>query len=72
VTSLLEGVVERTLPRVFSGFDRSLAGKTNDAKELWFIGSTHAAPIVRNCLEQALASKPGPPSSPGRHQADPG
>jgi penicillin-binding protein 1A len=40
VTSLLEGVVERTLPWVFSGFDRSLAGNTNDAKELWFIGST--------------------------------
>lgn len=40
MTSLLEGVVERTLPWVFSGFDRSLAGKTNDAKELWFIGST--------------------------------
>jgi penicillin-binding protein 1A len=43
VTSLLEGVVERTLPRVFSGFDRPLAGKTgttNDAKDLWFVGST--------------------------------
>ncbi|WP_262298124.1 penicillin-binding protein 1A [Microvirga sesbaniae] len=43
VTSLLEGVVERTLPRVFSGYDRPLAGKTgttNDAKDLWFVGST--------------------------------
>jgi penicillin-binding protein 1A len=43
VTSLLEGVVERTLGRVFSGFDRPLAGKTgttNDAKDLWFVGST--------------------------------
>jgi penicillin-binding protein 1A len=43
VTSLVEGVVERTLPRVFSGFDRPLAGKTgttNDAKDLWFVGST--------------------------------
>ncbi|WP_414474972.1 penicillin-binding protein 1A [Microvirga sp. M2] len=43
VTSLLEGVVERTLPRVFSGFGRPLAGKTgttNDAKDLWFVGST--------------------------------
>ncbi|WP_262027003.1 penicillin-binding protein 1A [Microvirga sp. Mcv34] len=43
VTSLLEGVVERTLPRVFSGFNRPLAGKTgttNDAKDLWFVGST--------------------------------
>jgi penicillin-binding protein 1A len=43
VTSLMEGVVERTLPRVFSGFDRPLAGKTgttNDAKDLWFVGST--------------------------------
>ncbi len=43
VTSLLEGVVERTLPRVFAGFDRPLAGKTgttNDAKDLWFVGST--------------------------------
>jgi penicillin-binding protein 1A len=43
VISLLEGVVERTLPRVFSGFDRPLAGKTgttNDAKDLWFVGST--------------------------------
>ena len=86
VTSLLEGVVERTLPRVFSGFDRPLAGKTgttNDAKDLWFVGSTpelavgvflgydrprslgrsaygstHAAPIVRTFLEQALAGKP--------------
>lgn len=43
VTSLLEGVVERTLPRAFSGFNRPLAGKTgttNDAKDLWFVGST--------------------------------
>ncbi|EIM29410.1 penicillin-binding protein 1A [Microvirga lotononidis] len=43
VTSLLQGVVERTLPRVFSGFDRPLAGKTgttNDARDLWFVGST--------------------------------
>jgi len=43
VTSLLEGVVERTLPRVFAGFGRPLAGKTgttNDAKDLWFVGST--------------------------------
>jgi penicillin-binding protein 1A len=43
VTSLLQGVVERTLPRVFSGFDRPLAGKTgttNDAKDLWFVGSS--------------------------------
>ncbi|QRM35890.1 penicillin-binding protein 1A [Microvirga sp. VF16] len=43
VTSLLEGVVERTLPKVFSGFGRPLAGKTgttNDAKDLWFVGST--------------------------------
>ncbi|SCY78191.1 penicillin-binding protein 1A [Microvirga guangxiensis] len=43
VTSLLEGVVDRTLSRVFSGFDRPLAGKTgttNDAKDLWFVGST--------------------------------
>ncbi len=43
VTSLLEGVVDRTLRRVFSGFDRPLAGKTgttNDAKDLWFVGST--------------------------------
>ncbi|RDI52282.1 penicillin-binding protein 1A [Microvirga subterranea] len=43
VTSLLEGVVERTLPRVFSGLDRPIAGKTgttNDAKDLWFVGST--------------------------------
>lgn len=43
VTSLLEGVVERTLPRVFAGLGRPLAGKTgttNDAKDLWFVGST--------------------------------
>ena len=43
MTSLLEGVVDRTLRRVFSGFDRPLAGKTgttNDAKDLWFVGST--------------------------------
>lgn len=43
VTSLLQGVVGRTLRRVFSGFDRPLAGKTgttNDAKDLWFVGAT--------------------------------